>query len=344
MSVVDDNKTIDENGDISIPLTWNEKVDDLLIEWCDIARCYKWLHMRAYESYSTFNMIFTIPSIVLSTVSGTASFAQESMPPTYRTYAPMAIGTINIFVGIIATLQRYFKIAELNESYKVAYISWDKFSRNIQIEISKDPKQRTSAKSFFKTTRMEYDRLLETSPPIPPFIIRKFTVMIDNENKDGTVTTMLKQMGIIKDHKTEEEKEEEEDMFVRHLHKPDIFNNIESSYYSSWYKREKKISKFNGNSNASDYNDPDKRKRLSYIFNQTSNNMKNHRMKKIDDFIYKFKSANEREPLKYEIEDHFKDTECEKLLEEYFKSHGYKSGGSGGSNENTFMENAIDNV
>jgi len=33
-----DNESSEEANEI-LPLMWNEKIDDLLIEWCDIARC-----------------------------------------------------------------------------------------------------------------------------------------------------------------------------------------------------------------------------------------------------------------------------------------------------------------
>jgi hypothetical protein len=197
-----------------IPFQWNEKVDEIMIEWCDIARCYKWLHLRSYENYILFNMLYTIPIIVLSTVSGTASFAQESFPPSVRLYSPMIIGSVNILVGIITTLQKYFKIAELSESYKHSYISWDKFARNIQIEISKDPLQRNDAKTFFKHSRAEYDRLMEYSPPIPPFIVNSFIRIVSGT--DGTP--------------------KREDF--ENLHKPEIFNTIESSNSYSWYKKD----------------------------------------------------------------------------------------------------------
>jgi len=286
--------------------------------------------MRAFESYSVFNMLYTIPSIVLSTVSGTASFATDSMPNNIKLYAPMAIGTINIFVGIITTLQRYFKIAELNEAYKVAYINWDKFARNIQIEISKDPKQRTNAKSFFKATRMEYDRLTETCPPIPPFIIRKFSKMKNNESVGNIITDMMKTMGIIKIEENIEE--DDEDFLVKQLHVPDIFDKIESSYLSSWYKKEKKIAKMIPTIPENSSEPTEKKIRMTDLVNETVKTLKKNKMKKIDDFIQNFKKMNEREPLQYEIEEHFKDTDVEKVLAEYLTIHGYSA------------ENAIDNV
>jgi len=155
-------------------IEWSKENEQILVEWCDVAQCYKWLNSRAHLKYAYMNAWFTIPAIVLSTVSGTASFAQTSIPIAYQTYAPMAIGSINILIGILTTVQQYLKISELNESHRVSAISWDKFARNIRIELAKAPKERADAATFIKLSRQEFDRLMETSPAIPQNVIRQF--------------------------------------------------------------------------------------------------------------------------------------------------------------------------
>ena len=88
-------------------VSWSPENEDILVEWCDIAQCYKRLHMRANQGFSTMHAWFTIPTIVLSTISGTASFAQASLPANLLVLAPMVIGSLNIFIGILTTIQQY---------------------------------------------------------------------------------------------------------------------------------------------------------------------------------------------------------------------------------------------
>ncbi len=164
---------------------WSPENEKILVEWCDIAQCYKWLNLRAHNKYSSLHAWFTIPAIILSTISGTASFAQESIPESLRSYATMSVGTINIAVGILATIQQYLKISELNEAFRVASIAWDKYARNIRIEIAKAPIERPDASLFIKHCRDEFDRLMETSPSIPPKVIREFMSTFAN-SKDPT--------------------------------------------------------------------------------------------------------------------------------------------------------------
>lgn len=155
-------------------IKWSPENEIIMVEWCDVAQCYKWLNTRAHSKLSRAHAWFTIPAITLSTITGTASFAQSSLPLSMQAYSPAVIGTINICIGILSTIQQYLKISELNEAHRVSAISWDKFARNIRIELSKDPDERTDAGQFIKICRMEFDRLMETSPAIPQKIVIDF--------------------------------------------------------------------------------------------------------------------------------------------------------------------------
>jgi hypothetical protein len=170
----DNNNTSSEEKKKEKKVEWSDENENILVEWSDIAQCYKWLNARAHARYSYMHAWFTIPAITLSTISGTASFAQESLPENIKAFAPAAIGTLNIFIGILTTVQQYLKISELNESHRVSSISWDKFARNIRIELSKAPHERMEAGPFIKICRQEFDRMMETSPMIPANIIKEF--------------------------------------------------------------------------------------------------------------------------------------------------------------------------
>ena len=115
----------------------------------------------------------------MSTLTGTANFAQDKIPENFRNYATMIIGGINILAGIITTIQQFLKINELNEAHRVASISWDKFYRRLKVELSKNPAERQPVLEFFNRSTDEYDRLMESSPMIDEDILTLFKTTFD---------------------------------------------------------------------------------------------------------------------------------------------------------------------
>jgi hypothetical protein len=187
MEKKNDETTMDETNSNYTPsqsypsnIQWSIENESILVEWCDIAQCYRWLNTRAHHNYSFYHAWFTIPTITLSTITGTASFAQNSFTQSFREWSSMIIGSVNIMIGILTTVQQYLKISELNESHRVSAILWDKFSRNIKIELAKSPKERSDAGHFIKQCRKEFDHLMEVCPSIPPCVVTTFIQTFTN--------------------------------------------------------------------------------------------------------------------------------------------------------------------
>ena len=166
---------MDEETTKSLPdLPWTEEHENILVDWADKAMCYRWLHSKSNQRFSKQNALYTIPVIIMSTLTGTANFAQDRFADEYRNMVPMVIGAVNIFAGILTTVQQFLKISELNEAHRVASISWDKFYRNIKVELAKHPRERTSASHMLKLSKEEFDRLMETSPVISDQVVELF--------------------------------------------------------------------------------------------------------------------------------------------------------------------------
>lgn len=157
---------------------WKKEQEDILKKWADKSLCFKMMHERAHRRFWCLNAWFNIPVIILSTVTGagnvaTASF-NESAP--YVTYI---IGGVNIFSAILATIATYTGVAQKLEAHRFSSVSFDKFARKLQIELSKSRSDRAKVRDFIKQAAEEYDRLIEMSPILPNDIIRWFTNMIE---------------------------------------------------------------------------------------------------------------------------------------------------------------------
>ena len=154
---------------------WSPEQEKLLAEWSEKAQCYRWMHSHAERKFRKGNFAFTIPIIIMSTLTGTANFGVNSyVPEEHQKMAQMAIGCVNIVAGILSTLQNFLRYAENNEAHRSASICWSKFGRNIRIELSLARCRRKNASDFLKVYRAEYDRLIEQSPLIPEKTIELF--------------------------------------------------------------------------------------------------------------------------------------------------------------------------
>ena len=186
----------ENNGENTLNATnnveWTSEHEQILVEWADKAMCYRWLHTKSHAMFSNLNAWYTIPVIVISTLTGTANFAQERVPIGFQGYFVMIVGAFNILAGIITTIQQFLKITQLNEAHRVSSIAWDKFYRNIKIELAKHPIERIDVKQMVKMSKEEFDRLMETSPNIPDKIIRGFKIefsKIDNKSDIPKIIT-----------------------------------------------------------------------------------------------------------------------------------------------------------
>ena len=261
------------NGSINLSqlsnkeIEWTPEHEGILIEWADKAMCYRWLHSKANAMYSRLNAWYTIPVIVISTLTGTANFAQERVPINYQNFFVMIIGGFNILAGIISTIQQFLKITQLNEAHRVSSIAWDKFYRNIKIELAKHPIERIDVKQMIKMSKEEFDRLMETSPNIPEKIIQDFK----NNFKS-------------------------EDVFEK-IVKPEICDIlVPTNYYRNpWFNDDNRVKQVGENIKL----ELEKQNKLKKT--------NEYNKKILSEFITIFSNLNNREPMETEIIDNLKD-------------------------------------
>jgi hypothetical protein len=154
---------------------WKEEEENLLKDWADKAQCYELLHAKSHAVYKQRHAYFVIPVIIISTLTGTANFAQDKITnQSKRNIFVMVTGGLNIFAAIVTTIGQFLKISEMNEGHRVASYSWGKYYRHIKTELAKHPLDRINPTDMISMAKEEYDRLLELSPMIPKKIIQEF--------------------------------------------------------------------------------------------------------------------------------------------------------------------------
>ena len=154
------------------PKEWHPQQAKLLKSWAEIASSYRWMHNQAYMIYKKKNLNFMLPLIIMSTVAGTANFAQSTFPISIRSYVPQIIGAINLVSAIMTTIYQFLKISEFMESHRISSINYGKLARTITVELNLPVKDRNSGGAeCVKTSRTEIDRLIEQSPSIPKQVL-----------------------------------------------------------------------------------------------------------------------------------------------------------------------------
>ena len=58
-------------------------------------------------------MWFALPVIVISTITGTANFAQGSFPEAWKEFVPLGIGFLNLSAGLITTVSQFFRVSRI---------------------------------------------------------------------------------------------------------------------------------------------------------------------------------------------------------------------------------------
>ena len=159
---------------------WNHDDDKILKEWVDKSACFKWLHEKSYKIYKKSYLRQMIPVIVISTITGAANFALNRLSEDQQALATLIIGGLNIVTGIISTVSQFLKTAEFKEGHNIAAKSWDKFNRNLKLELERNPIERTRKSELFSMSMKEYDRLVEISPDIPNVVIKEFQTLYKN--------------------------------------------------------------------------------------------------------------------------------------------------------------------
>jgi hypothetical protein len=169
--------TTTNNDSPFVSESWTTETETLIQKWCDRGKCYNWMHYHAYCYYYTVNLAFQIPLILLSTLIGSVSFA--GIPN-----ANIVSGSVNIFIGSVGAVYGFLQISQLTEQHRIASLAWDQFQRNLEIVLLTERKERTNATDFFKINLHEYNKLLNTSPFIPPRVVNEFNRVFAKSNID----------------------------------------------------------------------------------------------------------------------------------------------------------------
>ena len=176
-------------------ISWNEAVEDMIGEEGERCGGLAWLYTEAERYFSKMNTYVALPVIILSTLTGFVSGSSQVIFNNPST-ASIGIGSVSLFTGVLSTIGSYFSWAKKTEACRISALQYRKLQKLITTEMTLPKSERTDANTMLKMIRENVERLLETSPTIPPHIINQYNHLFKKKHQDVTHPEMTE--GVVK--------------------------------------------------------------------------------------------------------------------------------------------------
>jgi len=157
-------------------VAWSTAVEDVLAKFAEKCACYRYMHYHCQLVYQRESMKYSLPVIILSSLTGGLSLSLNSMiPEEQQKNASSGIGLVNLITGIIASVAQFLRPGPLSAEHKAAAVQWGRLSRRIETTLAIPTELRsTDAATFLKEACTEFDTLSEQSPHILKSVMKTF--------------------------------------------------------------------------------------------------------------------------------------------------------------------------
>lgn len=196
---------------------WTNEKEDVLKGYAEESECMYVTYTKEYLRYKKYGHFFTIPSIIISTVTGLlafdANFSGSSNGPT-------VIGSLNILVAIIGTIYKVLKYAELEAQFSFLAGEHLKLHSEIQAALLKSPMERDNALEFMRKIENRRMQLIDDAPVVSDSTKNKFKRKYKNTHFE--MPLLLNKLSHIKiygrEHESEVNSLKSESTIKRHSH------------------------------------------------------------------------------------------------------------------------------
>jgi len=151
---------------------WSGALEKVVKREAEEAEASHWLHNHASRWAGVRNDWLTVPSIILATATGFLA-ATDSTPPVIT-------GVMTLIVGILNTLNSYFRFSQRTEGHRIISQLYLKVFKNIQTELALPVAQRTPAADLLADLREKMARVGENAPVLPEATILAFKEKFKN--------------------------------------------------------------------------------------------------------------------------------------------------------------------
>lgn len=120
-----------------------------------------------YKYYRSLQGKLRLPAIILSSMSGVASFGTTTFPRVVQRWVSVVVGGVSIVIAILNTVEAYMKVAELLAKASTASTGFKKLADDIQCELDLPAEDRqTSGVVFVRESYARFQQIIDQAPPI----------------------------------------------------------------------------------------------------------------------------------------------------------------------------------
>lgn len=166
--------------------TWTDHMEDLMKSWGEKAAGNRELHLNSANKWKRFSDSFSVPLILLTTLSGVTTFGAMAIDD-YE-YWMYGVGCLNLISAFLAGVSKYYRPDEKVQDHTYTARSFGSFYRQMILELGMSREDRQPADTLSQWAKQEFDRLLKEAPTIPGEVIEAYKSKHKNDENKPDIT------------------------------------------------------------------------------------------------------------------------------------------------------------
>lgn len=164
------------------------KFDTQMRYWSNFTALKGKRHQIAATKYSSLVQMFGLPTVVITTITGTAvlssvgSTAGDEEQQRIQSYI---VGVLNLIAGILAAVRNFLGLEKKQIAYQKCSKQYMKFSRKVnslKLTTENDNKSRTKV---ITDLTMEFNTIADTEPSLPENLMIRLAEIQAYKNEDN---------------------------------------------------------------------------------------------------------------------------------------------------------------
>lgn len=172
---------------------WDDTQEQTVKQLTEAIKYYKLLHYRSESYFRNWKNILSIGVIVIGFFTAFLSFIATSIKKkSVDDVSQIIVGSLNIFLGSLATLSHVLKFHESAEYHRISGKHFGKLLLKVNTTLEIERKSRKiSGQKYISLLVEDLNALLETSPHIPKSILQHFNKAFDPTDEYSNIRVSI---------------------------------------------------------------------------------------------------------------------------------------------------------